>query len=68
MPHHKRTKIESLPPQETEPKLLKEDIDDSKQEIEKTEYSVGLNRESDSEEDEDDLFQARIREMSENDD
>jgi hypothetical protein len=59
--NHKKSKT-SLPPIEKEPKLLKEEMDESRQEIEEAGYSVGLNRERESK-DESDNWQEAEKEV-----
>jgi hypothetical protein len=54
---HKKTKT-SLPPIEKEPQLLKEEMDESRQEIEEAGYSIGLNRESETKDESDDWQEA----------
>jgi hypothetical protein len=54
---HKKTKT-SLPPIEKEPQLLKEEMDESRQEIEEAGYSIGLNREGETKDESDDWQEA----------
>jgi hypothetical protein len=54
---HKKTKT-SLPPIEKEPKLLKEEMDESRQEIEEAGYSIGLNRKDETKDESDDWQEA----------
>jgi hypothetical protein len=54
---HKKSK-KSLPPIEKEPQLLKEEMDESRQEIEEAGYSIGLNREGESKDESDDWQEA----------
>ena len=54
---HKKSKT-SLPPIEKEPQLLKEEMDESRQEIEEAGYSIGLNRERETKDESDDWQEA----------
>ncbi|HXL73501.1 MAG TPA: hypothetical protein VN963_07755 [bacterium] len=54
---HKKSKT-SLPPIEKEPKLLKEEMDESRQEIEEAGYSIGLNRDRETKDESDDWQEA----------
>ncbi len=45
MKRHKAAEIESIPAEEQTAKLIREDVDDSKQSIEEAAYYIGMNRE-----------------------
>ncbi len=61
---HKKTKT-SLPPIEKEPKLMKEEMDESRQEIEEAGYSIGLNRDGETKDESDDWRKAEKEEDAE---
>jgi hypothetical protein len=54
---HKKNK-RPLPPVEKEPKLLKEEMDESLQEIEEAGYAIGLNRDGEAKDESDDWVEA----------
>ena len=59
MPKNTRKKTKpSLQPIEKEPILLKEEMDESRQEIEEAGYSIGLNRERETKDESDDWQEA----------
>jgi len=59
MPKNTRKKTKpSLPPIEKEPILRKEEMDESRQEIEEAGYSIGLNRERETKDESDDWQEA----------